>query len=252
MSVLPKPLRSAYYWINRQGKLGKWVVNAGSYGFMWGVKAFNIRPWQDLAALTIISHKHKFIYIGIPKIATRSFQTLFIKERAAEFEIEWSEKPNGFRHALTQHPDYFAFAFVRNPWSRIVSCYNSKIAGCEPGKQARIMSFYEDLNPQMSFADFVSFLCSEEGRDAIADRHWISQHLFLERCDYIGKYENLEQDWRVVCDKIGLKDLELPHKGWVSEDRDQEGDYRSYYTDETRDMIAKRYAKDIELYGYNF
>jgi len=26
-------------------------------------------------------------------------------------------------------------------------------------------------------------------------------------CDTVGKYENLEQDWQDICEKLGLEDL---------------------------------------------
>ena len=35
---------------------------------------------------------------------------------------------------------------------------------------------------------------------------------------------------------------------YVSENKD----YRSYYSDEMREIIARRYAKDIALFGYEF
>ena len=33
---------------------------------------------------------------------------------------------------------------------------------------------------------------------------------------------------------------------------DREQDYRSYYSDETAEMVAKRFERDIELFGYEF
>ncbi len=258
MSLLPKPIREAVYWVNAQGKFGRGIIEAASFCFICGVKVLGIKPWQDLAALTVTSDKHKFIYIGIPKIATRTFRDILVTQNGEALGTKWTEKPGAFMEARKNHPDYFTFGFVRNPWSRALSCYNSKINNAVLGKQARIMSFYKGLSPKMSFEDFVEWLCGAEGRDDIADRHWISQYLYMAgddgqlSCDFVGKYENLEADWETICEKAGIPHTALPHKGWNSTAKSGLTDYRDHYTDKTRDLIAQRYAKDIEVFGYEF
>ena len=253
--MLPKIIRNGYYWLydHKKGPT-RWLADGLAYGFSLGVKGLNIQPQQDLTALSIISHRYKFFYIGIPKIATRSFQDFFIKTHAKEYDIEFYETAAGFLKAKEQYPDYFTFSFVRNPWARIVSTYNSKIAEPSLNKRARIMSFHRTLEPGMSFDDFVWWLCGEHGRDDCADRHWLSQHVFLEDAqgqplyNSVGQFETLEADLNAVCEQISMPSIALPHKGWISENND----YRSYYTDETRDAIVQRYARDIELFGYEF
>lgn len=258
MSKLPAPIREAYYWINARGNIGRIVANIGAYAYMGGIKLFGVKPWKDLAALCVISHEKKCVYIGIPKIATRTFRDVMVQTNAEIFKASESEKPGAFLDIHAQHPDYFSFSFVRNPWSRALSCYHSKIENAAIGKQARIHSLYKGLTPDMSFEDFVRWLGSDEGRDEIADRHWISQHLFLTNdagemiCDYVGKYESLNDDWASICEKLGVGELSLPHKGWNSSAKSGLTDYRKHYTEETRAIIAKRYARDIELFGYEF
>lgn len=252
--MLPKPLRAAYYWISHQGKIGYALVQGINWAFMKSVQAFGIKAKKDLTCLTIISHKYKFIYIGIPKTATRSFMNAFALDGKDIFESEWFETPAAYQKALHDHPDYFKFSFVRNPWARIVSCYNSKIADAVLGKQARIMSFYKNLKPGMSFSDFVHWLSSDEGADEYADRHWLSQNELLcdkngaLHCDFVGRYENLEEDLNTLSEKLGFPMPELKQKGFIS----QKKDYRELYDEDTQAIIAKRYAKDIELFNYEF
>jgi hypothetical protein len=63
--------------------------------------------------------------------------------------------------------------------------------------------------------------------------------------DYIGRFENLEEDFR----KTGLvaSGARLPHIN-----KSSHTDYRSYYTDETREIVGRRHAKNCEFFGYQF
>ena len=123
----------------------------------------------------------------------------------------------------------------------------------------------------MDFDDFVAWLNTEEGQDSVADRHWISQHKFLYKeghslCQFIGKYENLEADWKIVCERIQIPHEPLKQKGYISatlsannpgeiSDNGSEvvkNNYTDFFTDETREAVRQRYQKDIELFGYEF
>jgi len=82
----------------------------------------------------------------------------------------------------------------------------------------------------------------------IDDQHVYPQFLlFPSTIDFIGRFENLQQDYDVVCDKIGMPSKKLqvfnstPHKH-----------YTEYYNDETVGIVAELYSKDIEYFGYKF
>jgi len=64
--------------------------------------------------------------------------------------------------------------------------------------------------------------------------------------DFVGRYETLAEDFDAVCDRIGIE-CALPHIN-----RSRHGDFREYYTPETRALVEEVYKADIELFGYRF
>jgi hypothetical protein len=66
--------------------------------------------------------------------------------------------------------------------------------------------------------------------------------------DFIGKYENLEEDFRQVCERIGVRAPKLAHKR-QAKDRSS---YQKYYTDETAALVSDYFRRDIEMFGYSF
>jgi len=148
---------------------------------------------------------------------------------------------------------FFKFAFVRNPWDRLLSAYNFLTSG---GMSEGDRLWAErNLSGISGFEEFVKGHLRK--RNIFSSIHFIPQYRFLcrphstdVRVDFIGKYESLDRDFRTVREKIGLGTAgELPH---FNRGKSGAGDYRQAYTRETRDIVAGVYRQDIELFGYAF
>ena len=138
----------------------------------------------------------------------------------------------------------FKFAFVRNPWDFQVSSYHHI-----KRERPHLMEGHE------SFTSFMRWKFDPER----PYQYHIDTSLQLQTdylidlhgnllTDFIGQYETFEQDYHYVCDRLGLKKKPLPHRRKAT-DRQE---YQAYYTDETKAMVDKHFAQDIQLLDYTF
>ena len=65
--------------------------------------------------------------------------------------------------------------------------------------------------------------------------------------DHVGRYESIAEDFANICERVGI-DVELP----VRNRSKRKADYRSYYNEETVELVKQLCAKDIEMFDYSF
>ncbi len=139
----------------------------------------------------------------------------------------------------------FKFAFVRNPWDLQVSSYHH-IRRERPHLMEHISNFEQfihwKLDPERPYQFHVD-TSIEQQSDYLVDLHG------KLLTDFIGRYENLHDDFNAICEHIGIKTPTLPHRRKAT-DRDK--DYRSYYTDALAGEVGAHFQQDIELLGYSF
>jgi len=146
--------------------------------------------------------------------------------------------------------NYFKFTFVRNPFDRLVSAFFFLKKGGMNPKDKKWAE--EHLAAYDSFDAFVKAWVNP--KNIRLGRHFIPQsdYICLEKnrlgVDFIGYYENLASDFQIISRKLKLNSSLLEINRGPSLDKD----YRAYYTDETRAIVAKVYADDLRLLGYTF
>lgn len=226
-------------------------------------KYFGTTGKYDPRVRGIVSHKYKFIYFYIPKVASTTLKkdlakTLFhrdINERVHMFCFdEVIDIQSG------EYEDYFKFALVRNPWDRLLSCYSDKILHTnvtndefKNGVFRRYVRRYKDLFYMgMPFDEFIRVISNIP--DEKAERHFRSQYVYITDkndnilVDFIGKFENISSDLSFISKKTQIANFSHFHENRSNRPED----YKEIYTEETKEIVAKRYKKDIQMFGYEF
>ncbi|NKN34340.1 sulfotransferase family 2 domain-containing protein [Marichromatium bheemlicum] len=139
----------------------------------------------------------------------------------------------------------FKFAFVRNPWDLQVSSFHH-IRRERPhylGGHQEFADFLRwKLDPERPYQYHVDTSITRQS-DYLVDLHG---EVIV---DFIGRYEQLHDDFDTVCTRIGITPPALPHARKAT---DRKRDYRSYYDDDTAELVARHFARDIELLDYRF
>jgi len=197
-----------------------------------------------------------FGYIQIPKVATRSIREALLNSPGfdAEKEMPFGQFEEKYSRHIKQNRirplagSCLIFAFVRHPLARLYSAYINKITDAERDGRRNIFACH-GISFGISFSEFVNRVCAIPDRRI--DRHLRSQTWFL--CDskgdlipdFIGHLEAFEEEWQLLCGRVPALGP-VPHKNKGSHG----ADYMEFYTPETEQMARKRYARDVELFGY--
>jgi len=201
----------------------------------------------------ILSHKHQFIYFKAKKVAGTSTEIL-LSDLVGEADTvtpitkgdSSTHKPRNYNGFFNHSPpvyiknkigedkfySYFKFITVRNPFDRAVSWY-----------------FWEKSCQKLN-KNFKDFILSKgcESLDAFSDWIFLKKECIAD--DYI-RYENLEKDTQRILGKwFDVDNFVYPMA--KTGQRKEKKHYTEYYDDKTREIIAERYAEDIEYFGYEF
>jgi hypothetical protein len=220
----------------------------------------------------VVSDEQQFVYLFVPKVACTSIkhallpllnfgvsdEDLVRDDETSEIHKLINRSPHMIKKwRLLSNPDYyrdyFKFAFVRNPWDRLVSLYLQKLA---PGGRGMGRYEYDDvtLYAGMSFVEFVEAVCAIP--DKIADPHFRSQRVPVcgpggeVLADFVGRFENLEEDFARVADALGSPHLSLPHLTPAGTRNSRH--YREFYDARLARLVGERYRADANIFGYTF
>lgn len=220
----------------------------------------------------IISHKHKFVFVSVPKTASTSIRYC-LKNYADTWyhgdkeNLIIHQKPTAkFRTKVFEHArlsdveevlkvnNHFSFCFARNPFELSLSNYlffqkSIEFWDTDPEEKELFIDVYNAYTKTLNgCSTFKEWIINKKKCGWLNDYHWDTEQFHWAReVDFIGRFENLQADFDIVCDKIGIPKQKLPHKNKTNHKH-----YTEYYDDETRQIVAEKYAKDIEYFNYEF
>lgn len=132
---------------------------------------------------------------------------------------------------------YRRIAFVRNPFSWLVSLYELVL-------QSPNHRHYAKVSAMRGFGDYVDW---EIARDKRTQYPYLYDGQGRLLADLIGRYENLAADAVRIFDSIGVAIEPLPHVGQFTR-----RDYREFYDARARRKVEEHWARDLEVLGYDF
>ena len=209
----------------------------------------------------IISHKHKYIFIKTSKVAGTSTELFFenisfginkfynreklTKDGVVGARGEFGKKSKWRNHMRLPmikkqlnndkiFNEYFKFSNTRNPWDRIGSGYYHFALG------RKIKCSFREYVLGSTTASIPMPITDWFG-DYIDDIYFIRYTHLLEDVEYVCKKLNLNYD----INNFGVKKSQHREKSKHSH-------YSEYYDNETIEIVAQKYAKDIDYFGYEF
>ena len=217
----------------------------------------------------MITHKYKLIFIHIPKCAGSSVERFIIDHADGVRGSEGHSRPReglvmrreGLTKTINKYPKYKLFTTVRNPYDRFVSLWMHSNRSLGPyadrptkNKNISLLDYAKlihqnDPSQLSDFDKYHSILQTEFIIDLHPEEFWNVKLDQPQELNYILRFEKIEEDFSELCRDMNFSTNErLPHQFKSNRKKG----YAEYYDDETRGIVAGKYAKDLEYFGYKF
>jgi len=213
----------------------------------------------------MISHKHKCIFIHIPKCAGSSirdfyFDTPNLDWRTPNYELLYGWCPKRrihLQHATAKQlletelitenvwNDYFKFTFVRNPWDRAYSSYLWVM------KDRKIKGTFDSFIKKEGV--FKEVLTNQKIKYNRACHLWLQTDFFTFNesydLDFIGHFETLQEDILQINRELNIDKIFNQHS---NKSGNRVKHYSFFYGKKNRKLIETLYQTDIDVLKYSF
>lgn len=233
----------------------------------------------------LISHKHKFITIDIPKTGTRSFRESLYSLKI--IDILGTPNPNNdfYQHGTAldcrnackknniNFNDYYFFCIVRNPWDRYFSFFKYFKYKSKRFKDPKLMGSYlnskshvwansnlyknwiiQEMDDGKYWADFFDSHQNDHNAFKTIILQHRPQHEYFLDIEYkiivsqVAQFENITEEFSKFCQTTGIPSVELEHKNKINTSIDAS----DLYNQQLIDLVAKKEKSVIELKGYAY
>ncbi len=232
-------------------------------------QAYRFQTPEDLIHHTFISLKYNYLYAVNPKVGCSTIKRLLI-EAEYEGKVQLYEEPAyvhyfeflpllnarqvGDFKAFVQRKDIFKFCFVRNPFTRLLSCYLDKIQKRKPENTTLMIETGLGLYSEkvLSFEEFIEAIIAQPIRHM--NPHWRTQYYitFQEGIQYdlIGRFERFESDLRAVSEQIGI-DFDRYYLTQTSHATGASAQLEAFYTPDLVKKVVTKFEIDFDYFGYS-
>lgn len=201
---------------------------------------------DDVGTLLNAIKTSKLLFIHIPKTAGISVLKAIYGD--VSLSGHRSYYFNTIALNISKENKFFSFAFTRNPFDRLYSSYlYLKKGGINIHDKN---AFSKHLS---EFYNFEDFIINGLNKNIIYEiTHFIPQYEYI--CDnnnkilvdYLGRFENLEHDIKILSKKIN-REIHLEHLNF-----NVEKDYRLVYNSNMIEIVSKIYSNDLLVFNYKF
>jgi hypothetical protein len=202
----------------------------------------------------IISHKHKYLFVELPRTGTTAIHDELIKHYDGEEILNKHSTYRDFlKIATEEEKKYFVFSCIRNPMDRIVSLYlklknpagQFKNPHYRKSKSISALIFNRRLNYIHKYNPPFSEYFKKFYKMPYDDWSSLDHHRF----NFLLRFENLNDDFKALLKKIGLEEVrELP----IVNKTNFKNKYLEYFTPDTYKRACKVFGPFMSKFGYEF
>ena len=210
----------------------------------------------------MISYYKRCIFIHIPKCGGTSVESIIWPRPEDRIEANlWmgfiSEYHNKYQTGGLQHllanqvraevgldifNSFYKFAFVRNPWDRIVSQF------AYMQKRPDLMDFI-GMKPETEFKAYLSLIQKKQHVQWMPQTDFILDQDGTLLVNKIGRLESIEKDSDEVFDILGVCREQAKN---FHANRSERKSIDHYYDQESVEMVGEIYSSDINYFNYGF
>jgi hypothetical protein len=139
----------------------------------------------------------------------------------------------------------YKFAFVRNPWDKVVSQYGFRVRTNKTRMGERPIAFKDWAMRTIGERRDPEYV--DKPRLFLPQVEWLKDAAGRIDVQRVGRFEHLARDFAAICAELGIA-AALPHLNRTKARRP----YRDYYDAETAEIVARWFRDDIERFGYAF
>jgi len=232
-----------------------------------------------------VSDKHKYLFVNVPKVASTSLLGQMqlaedssmvehmknVHDRSSSPLLRLTNYSEELQNEICFGDSYKRISMVRNPFTRMLSAYLSKIStplkgwkvdpkhpDVRPPKaevlakiQGKDVVDITDMSQKVSFDEFLDVVSAQSIEEM--DIHWKPQHAIILsdaiEYNFIGRMENFESCFEKFNEVSGIKTMKMPsmsanHTGSIDK-------LSNYYRDDSIAKVREISAKDFEQFEYD-